>query len=137
MIKNIFLRLSKICFKLARVAELVDAQDLKSCGSDTVRVRFPPRAVHENMYFVYILLLSNNKFYTGFSDDLKRRFREHVLGKVKSTKNLRPVKLIFYEMFLHKKDAQRRERYFKTTKGKKVLRIMLREYFNEWVRLAP
>lgn len=29
---------------LARVAELVDAQDLKSCSSNGVWVRFPPRA---------------------------------------------------------------------------------------------
>jgi len=89
------------------------------------------------MYFVYILLLSNNKLYAGFSNDLKRRFKEHTEGKVKSTSNLRPVRLIFYEMFLNKKDAERREKYFKTDKGKKVLKIMLREYFNKRVRLAP
>jgi len=89
------------------------------------------------MYFVYILLLSNNRLYAGYTDDLKRRFSEHCSGKVKSTKHLRPPKLIFYEMFLNKKDAERRERYFKTDKGKKVLRIMLREYFAQWVRLAP
>lgn len=83
------------------------------------------------MYYYYVLLLSNNNLYNGSSNDLKIRFIEHETGKVKSTKNLRPVKLIYYEAFLNKKDALRREKYFKTDKGKKVIKIMLREYFSE------
>ena len=83
------------------------------------------------MYYHYVLLLVNNKLYNGFSNDLKTRFTEHQDGKVKSTKNFRPVKLVYYEAFLNKKDALRREKYFKTDKGKKVIRIMLKEYFSE------
>ena len=79
--------------------------------------------------YPYVLLLSN-KFYTGYTDDLKRRLQEHRLGKVVSTRYSRPVILIFYEAFLNKKDAQRRERYFKTDKGKKMIRVILREYFS-------
>jgi putative endonuclease len=80
-------------------------------------------------YYTYILHLSNNQLYAGYTDDFQRRFKEHVQGKVKSTRNYLPVTLIFYEAFLNIKDAKRRERYFKTDKGKKILRVMLRAYF--------
>ena len=80
------------------------------------------------MHYVYILKsLKDLKLYTGRSDDLKRRFDEHSKGKVQATKNRRPLKLIFYEAYSDKKDAIRREKYFKTTKGKITLRIMLTE----------
>jgi putative endonuclease len=82
------------------------------------------------MFYTYILHLSNNNLYAGSTDNLKRRYYEHINGKVESTKNLRPLKLIFYEAFSNEKDAERRERYFKTDKGKKMLKVMLREYFN-------
>ena len=79
------------------------------------------------MYFVYILLLKNRNLYAGYTDNLKRRLTEHLAGKVKSTNHRRPLKLIYYEAFISKKDAKRREKYFKTTKGKSTLRLMLRE----------
>jgi putative endonuclease len=71
--------------------------------------------------------MSNDKLYAGFTSDLKRRFKEHQSGGNKTTKKFLPVKLIFYEAFYAKNDAIRRETYFKTTKGKTTLRIMLRE----------
>jgi len=48
-------------------------------------------------------------------------------GAESTTKRYLPVELIFYETFTNKNDAQRRERYFKTSKGKTTLRLMLRE----------
>ena len=80
------------------------------------------------MYYVYVLLsLKDNKFYIGYTNDLKRRINEHNLGKNISTKPRLPLKLMYYEAHLSKSDAMRRERYFKTTKGKSVLRMMLRD----------
>jgi putative endonuclease len=80
------------------------------------------------MHYVYILKsLKDLKLYIGKSDNLKRRIDEHFTGKVKSTKSRIPLKLVFYEAFLDKKDADRREKYFKTSKGKSTLRMMLRE----------
>ncbi|MBI2028349.1 MAG: GIY-YIG nuclease family protein [Candidatus Levybacteria bacterium] len=77
-------------------------------------------------YYVYILLLNNNKLYTGSSGDLKRRVKYHNNGLVKSTKNYKPVKLIHYEAYLEKGDALRRERYLKTTEGKRFLRQQIK-----------
>jgi putative endonuclease len=79
------------------------------------------------MYYVYILLsLKDNKFYAGFSEDIKKRLADHNAGRNTSTKLRRPFELIYYEAHLSKEDALRRESYFKTTKGKSTLRQMLR-----------
>ena len=80
------------------------------------------------MFYVYVLIsLKDKKFYIGFTNDLKRRLREHNSGRNVSTKSRLPLQLIYYESHLSKADAARREEYFKTTKGKSTLRQMLRE----------
>ncbi|KKQ80572.1 MAG: hypothetical protein UT02_C0006G0022 [Parcubacteria group bacterium GW2011_GWC2_38_7] len=81
----------------------------------------------EKFYYVYVLWSFKDKmFYIGFSDDVERRFLEHKRGDNTSTAKRLPVKLIFFEAYLSKPDALRRESYFKTTKGKTTLRQMLK-----------
>lgn len=83
---------------------------------------------NNNFYYVYVLLSQkDNKFYIGFTNDIKRRMREHNQGKNPSTSYRLPLELIYYEAHLNKEDVRRRERYFKTTKGKTTLRQLLRE----------
>ncbi len=77
------------------------------------------------MFYVYVLQ-GNSKLYVGRTRDLKRRVKEHLLGKTWTTKRLKNLELIFYEAIKSEKDAIRREKYFKTTKGKKSLKLMLR-----------
>ena len=80
------------------------------------------------VYYVYVLLgKDDRKFYIGYTNDLERRIKEHKLGKVRSTNERGVVDLMFYEAFASKLDAKRRERYFKTTKGRATLKLMLRE----------
>ena len=79
------------------------------------------------MYYVYILLLSNKQLYTGYTDDLKRRIAEHRAGSSKFTSERLPVSLIHYEAYLLKSDAQRREKYLKTTEGKRFLRQQIKD----------
>jgi putative endonuclease len=78
------------------------------------------------MYYVYILLLKNGQLYTGFTANLKRRFAEHQAGKSEFTKTKLPVTLIHYEVYLEESDARRRERYLKTTEGKRFLKQQIR-----------
>lgn len=81
-------------------------------------------------FYTYALLsLKDNKMYLGYSDDLKSRFESHKKGKVSSTKDRRPLELIYYEACLSKKDAMKRERYFKTHYGKLFLKNRLKYYF--------
>lgn len=66
------------------------------------------------MFYFYILKsVRDKKLYVGFSEDLQRRFQEHNKGKVNSTKNRRPFKLIYYEAYNSEKDARNRERQIK------------------------
>lgn len=75
------------------------------------------------MYYVYILQgQKDDNFYTGFTSDLKRRLREHREGSTLSTKDRRPVRLIYYEAYLLEEDARARERYLKTSMGKRVIK---------------
>jgi putative endonuclease len=78
------------------------------------------------MYYVYFLFLNNKKIYKGFTSDLKRRIEEHKIGKVASTKNKNPT-LIHYEAYLLKTDAERREKFLKTTEGRRLLKQQLKD----------
>jgi len=84
------------------------------------------------MWYVYILLLKNGNLYKGLTDDLRRRYTEHQRGKVASTLRFLPIKLIHYEAYLLKSDAERRERYLKTSDGirdiKRQLSDVLKKY---------
>jgi putative endonuclease len=84
------------------------------------------------MYSVYVLYsLKDDKLYIGFSSKLVSRINDHLNGFSKSTRHRRPLVLIFCEYYLSKKDAMRREKYFKTTDGKRTLRLMLKESLKE------
>ena len=79
-------------------------------------------------YYTYVLYsLKDNKLYIGYTNNIERRFQEHQDGKNTSTANRRPLNLIYYEAHLTKEDALRRESYFKTSSGKRTLKLMLRE----------
>ena len=82
------------------------------------------------MYYVYFLFLNNQKIYKGFTTDLKRRIKEHKAGKVASTKNKKPI-LIHYEAYLLKTDAERREKFLKTTEGRRLLKQQIKDLLNE------
>jgi len=82
-------------------------------------------------YCIYVLCsLKDNSFYIGFAENLKQRLTDHFHGDSKSTAPRRPFKLIFCEYFPSKKDALRREKYFKTTKGKRTLKLLLKNSLN-------
>lgn len=78
-------------------------------------------------YCVYILFSQKDQqLYTGFSTNLNARIERHNSGGNKSTSYRRPLILIFCEFYLFEEDARKREMYFKTTMGKKVIKLMLR-----------
>ena len=80
------------------------------------------------MYYVYVLhSLKDRNLYIGSTGNIERRKQDHDYGEVASTATRRPLKMIYYEAHLSKKDALRREKYFKTTKGKSTIKQMLRE----------
>ncbi|HVZ66691.1 MAG TPA: GIY-YIG nuclease family protein [Patescibacteria group bacterium] len=75
------------------------------------------------MFYTYVLeSLKDGLHYIGWTDNLKLRLKKHTDGKVKSTKDRRPLKLIYYEACINKNRAIKREKYFKTGFGRRFLK---------------
>jgi len=83
-------------------------------------------------YCVYVLYsLKDNKFYIGYTTNLHERLTSHIKGQSKATSLRRPFILVFCEYFFSKHDAARREKYLKTSVGKKMLKFLLKETLKE------
>ena len=81
------------------------------------------------MFYVYLLhSAKDNGFYIGFSTDLKRRLSEHTRGASLATKSRGPWKLIYYEAYTEREDAEGREKFLKSGAGRRFLRTQLRHY---------
>ena len=83
------------------------------------------------MHYVYVLRsLKDGKLYTGYTTDLRNRVATHNSGNTTSTRNRRPLQLIYYEAYLWAKDAKARELFLKSGSGKRFIRRQLRYYFS-------
>ncbi|PIX74527.1 excinuclease ABC subunit C [Candidatus Roizmanbacteria bacterium CG_4_10_14_3_um_filter_33_21] len=79
------------------------------------------------MFYVYLLRSNkDNRIYTGFTSNLRRRISEHFNKENYTTLRMEDVELIYYEAFTNKCDALEREDYLKTTKGKRTIKLMLK-----------
>lgn len=84
------------------------------------------------MYFVYLLhSQKDNNLYIGYTEDLKNRFSLHTNGRVSSTKNRRPLELIYYEAYKNQLDAKRREVFLKSGSGHRFIQKQMVNYFQE------
>jgi len=82
-----------------------------------------------NYFYTYVLQsLKDRNFYVGYTNNLVKRIEEHNKGKVPSTKNRVPLKLIYWEGCLNQQDATRREKYLKTSWGKRFIKNRLKSY---------
>ena len=66
------------------------------------------------MFYFYVLKSSaDEELYFGYTDDLRRRFKEHNAKSVTSTKKRTPFALVYYEAYRSEQDARNRERQIK------------------------
>jgi putative endonuclease len=80
-------------------------------------------------YYIYVLKSEKDgQNYTGYTQNLKLRFEQHQKGLVDSTRNRRPLQLIYFEGCLNQQDATHREKYLKTHYGKMFLKNRLKSY---------
>ena len=79
----------------------------------------------------FFLSSFENLFYTGYTSNLQNRIKDHIKGKVASTKCRRPLILIYFESCLNQQDATRREKYLKLGNGKIYLKSRLRNLLKE------
>ncbi|KKU99192.1 excinuclease ABC subunit C [Candidatus Amesbacteria bacterium RIFCSPHIGHO2_12_FULL_48_14] len=81
------------------------------------------------MFYTYLLLSKkDHKLYTGYTGDLRNRFKEHNSGRNFSTKNRGPFDLIYYEACMDEEDAQAREKFLKSGPGKRYLKNRLKRF---------
>lgn len=69
------------------------------------------------MNYVYIIKCGDGSLYTGWTNDLKRRFENHCQGKgAKYTRGRGPLELVYFEVFEDKREAMKREYAIKRLK---------------------
>ena len=72
--------------------------------------------LHRTCYFVYIVKCKDKSLYTGITNDLTNRLRQHngeIVGGAFYTQNKRPVKLVYTEEHFTHLSAARREVFIK------------------------
>lgn len=80
-------------------------------------------------FYTYILKSkSDGKLYTGYTEDLRKRLKEHQEGISPYTKNKGPFILIYYEACKNKSDALSREKYLKSGMGKRYIKSRLKRF---------
>jgi putative endonuclease len=81
------------------------------------------------MYYTYILKSKKDgKLYTGYTNDLRKRFLQHASGKSTYTKGRGPFVVIYYEACLDRGDALAREKYLKSGRGKTFIKQRLKRF---------
>lgn len=65
------------------------------------------------MYYIYLLQDLYGKLYFGYTNNLKRRIREHQLRKVFTTRKMDKPRLIYYEAYCSEELAKKREKKLK------------------------
>ncbi len=84
------------------------------------------------MQYVYVLQSGKDKeLYVGCTQDLKNRLILHNAKKVLATKRRTPLRIIYYEAFLNKRDAYIREKFLKTGWGRNQLARILEHFLND------
>ena len=97
------------------------------------RVKGSPHAAvalkEERMFYVYVLRSGERlRVLHRFLDGLKRRLAEHTRGAAFATKARGPWKLVYYEAYTEREDAEGREKFLKSGTGRRLLRAQLRQY---------
>ena len=82
-----------------------------------------------DMYVVYMLVsLSNRKCYVGYTQkDPNERLHEHNIGSNSWTRANGPFRLAYYETYVCKEDALRRELFYKSGIGRRIRNIIVKE----------
>lgn len=79
-------------------------------------------------FWVYILRCSNGNFYTGYTTDMERRYKEHLQGtaKCKYTRSFKPVGIAqCWRMNANKSIVMKVERFIKSLSKEKKETLIL------------
>lgn len=85
----------------------------------------------QESWYTYVLKsLKDGKIYTGSTNNLRKRFKQHNDGLASSTRGRRPLELIYYEMCKNEIDARSRELFLKSGMGKRYLKNRLKRFLS-------
>lgn len=80
------------------------------------------------MNYTYIIRCSDNTLYTGWTNNLEKRIKDHSNGKgAKYTRGKGPVELAYYEEFETKEEALKREMAIKKLSRQQKLQLIKKE----------
>ena len=78
------------------------------------------------MFYAYVIKsISCNYFYKGNCEDLKIRLKQHNSGMTESIKPYLPFEIVYFEEFAIRNDAIKREKYFKSSAGRRFLKTKI------------
>jgi putative endonuclease len=76
-------------------------------------------------YYTYVLRsLKFDKTYVGHTNDPIKRLSEHNKGRTVYTSKFKPWKIIHLEVFSSRKEAIKREKYYKSAAGRRKIKLM-------------
>lgn len=82
------------------------------------------------MYYTYVLQNQAGRFYTGYTQNLRKRLSQHNAGKTGYAGKRGPYLLVYYEACLNKYDAESREQYLKSGMGKRYIKSRLKRFLS-------
>lgn len=83
------------------------------------------------MFYTYVMRsLRDGYWYTGATEDLRKRFKPHNESRVSITKSRGPFEIIYYEACKNKSDVFAREKYLKSGPGKRYLKNRLKRFLS-------
>ena len=86
-----------------------------------------PLFYFRSMYFTYILHSENyDRYYTGHCEDLQKRLQRHNSKLVTSTKRFAPWKIVYFEIYPTKLEANMRELEIKKMKSRKYIESLIK-----------
>jgi len=78
------------------------------------------------VFFTYVLRSVNHDyFYKGHCQDLDKRLLQHNSGMTESIRPYIPFRIVYYEVYNTEAEAIAREKYFKSSAGRRFLKKIL------------
>jgi putative endonuclease len=78
------------------------------------------------MFYAYVLKsIEHDFFYKGHCENLESRLKEHNAGQTESIRPYIPFELVYFEEFNTREEAIKREKYFKSSAGRRYLKTKI------------
>ncbi len=114
------------CSKYVILRGLFENYDGVARPDESVRTGSADRAIStlesQYMYTVYVLQDEKGKLYKGCTNNLARRFSEHVSGNTRTTRLMSGLKIVYTEEYETFGEARLREKYLKSSAGRRYLK---------------